>query len=103
VRRIPARWRSGDSILLVEAGESLAEQATLIEFLWRAAPFLSLAHDLPDEGLERAIAEAAAWSGAEAEVELPADQSGAVAVLAVSPDQVPGLGWERLVQIGEVG
>jgi len=103
VRKIPSRWRSGDSILLVEAGESLAEQAALIEFLWRAAPFLSLAHDVPNGGLERAIAEAAAWSGAEAEVELPADQSGAAAILAVSADQVPGLGWERLVQIGEVG
>jgi len=34
---------------------------------------------------------------------LPADHAGAAAILAVSPDQVPGLGWERLVKIGEVG
>jgi phosphoribosylformylglycinamidine synthase II len=102
VRMIPSLWRSGDAILLAESGESLLEQAALIEFLWRSAPVLSLAHDLSDGGLERALAEAAAWSGAEAEVELPANPAGVAAVLAVSPDQVPGLGWERLVQIGEV-
>jgi phosphoribosylformylglycinamidine synthase len=101
VREIPSRWRSGDSILLAEAGESLGEQIALIEFLWRSAPVLSLAHDVSD-GVERAIAEAAAWSSAEAEVALPADPAGAAVVLAVSPDQVPGLGWERLVVIGRV-
>jgi phosphoribosylformylglycinamidine synthase subunit PurL len=102
VRRIPSRWRSGDAILLAEAGESLAEQAALIEFLWRTAPVLSLAHDLSDGGLERAIAEAAAWSGAEAEVELPPSPVGAAAILAMPADQVARLGWERLVQIGQV-
>jgi phosphoribosylformylglycinamidine synthase II len=101
VREIPSRWRSGDSILLAEAGESLGEQIALIEFLWRSAPAFSLAHDVSD-GLERAIAEAATWSSAEAEVELRTDPVGAAAVLAVSPDQVPGLGWERLVEIGQV-
>jgi phosphoribosylformylglycinamidine synthase subunit PurL len=101
VREIPSRWRSGDSILLAEAGESLGEQIALIEFLWRSAPAFSLAHDVSD-GIERAIAEAAAWSSAEAEVELRTDPVGAAAVLAVSPDQVPGLGWERLVEIGRV-
>jgi len=102
VRRIPSRWRSGDAVLVAEASESVAEQAALIEFLWRSAPALSLAHDVSDGGLERALAEAAAWSSAEANVELPANPAGAAAVLAVSADQVPGLGWERLVQIGEV-
>jgi phosphoribosylformylglycinamidine synthase II len=102
VRKIPSRWRSGDSILVAEAGESFAEEAALIDFLWRSAPALSLAHDVSDGGLERTLAEAAAWSGAEAKVELPANPARAAAVLAVPPDQVPGLGWERLVQIGEV-
>jgi phosphoribosylformylglycinamidine synthase len=102
VRSIPSRWRSGDAVLMAEASESLAEQAALIEFLWRSAPVLSFAHDLSNGGLERAIAEAAAWSGVEADVELPSDSPGVVAILAVSPDQVPGLGWERLAQIGEV-
>jgi len=102
VRKIPSRWRSGDAILLAEAGESLAEQAAVIEFLWRSAPVLSFAHDLSDGGLERAIAEAAAWSSAEPEVELPADSGDVAAILAVSPGQVTGLGWERLVQIGHV-
>jgi phosphoribosylformylglycinamidine (FGAM) synthase-like enzyme len=102
VRKIRSRWRTGDAVLVVEAGESLAEQAALIEFLWRSVPFLSLAHDVSNGGLDRTIAEAAAWSGAPAEVDQPADTSAAAAVLAVSPDQVPALGWERLVQIGEV-
>ncbi len=102
VRKIPSRWRSGDCVLLAETGDSLAEQAALIEFVWKAAPLLSLAHDVSDGGLELALAEAAAWSGAKAEVDLPAHSAAAAAVLAVSPDQVPGLGWERLVQIGEV-
>src|SRR5213079_389968 len=30
VRKIPSRWRSGEAILLAEAGESVAEQAALI-------------------------------------------------------------------------
>jgi hypothetical protein len=102
VRKIPSRWRPGDAILLAEGGESLAEQVALIEFLWRSAPVLSFAHDLSDGGLERAIAEAEAWSSVEAEVELPADSGDVAAILAVSPEQVPGLRWERLVQIGHV-
>jgi phosphoribosylformylglycinamidine synthase len=102
VRTIRSRWRAGDSILVAEAGESLADNAALIEFLWRSAPVLSLAHDLSDGGVGRAIAEAAAWSGARAKVDLPTNPTGAAAVLALSPDQVPGLDWERLVQIGEV-
>src|SRR5207253_7985290 len=65
VRKIPSRWRSGNSILVAEAGESLAEEAALIEFLWRSAPVLSLANDLSDGGLERALAEAEAWRGTE--------------------------------------
>jgi phosphoribosylformylglycinamidine synthase II len=102
VRRIPSRWRSGDVVLVAETGESLPEEAALIEFLWRSAPVLSLAHDLTDGGVAQALAEAAAWSGAEAEVELPANLEAVAAVLAVPRDQVPRLGWERLVQIGEV-
>src|SRR5213082_1779359 len=51
VRKIPSRWRPGDSILVAEADESLAEQVALIEFLWRSAPFISLAHDLSAGGL----------------------------------------------------
>ena len=102
VRKIRSRWRSGDAVLVAEAGESLAAQAALIDFLWRSVPFLSLAHDISNGGLDRTLAEAAAWCGVPAQVDLPADTSAAAAVLAVSPDQIPGLGWERLVQIGEV-
>ena len=74
--------------------EHLRNALTILRF--------SLAHDVSAGGLESAIAEAAAWSNAEAEVELPANSACAGAVLGVSPDQVPGLGWKRLVQIGEV-
>jgi hypothetical protein len=74
----------------------------LIEFLWRSVPFLSLAHDVSSGGLKRTLGEAGVWSGSPAEVDMGAIPAAAAAVLAVSPDQVPGLGWERLVRIGEV-
>src|SRR5438874_5915148 len=51
VRRIPSRWRSGDAILVAEAGESVAEQAALVEFLWRAAPILSFARPEGDSAV----------------------------------------------------
>ena len=53
----------------------LAAEATLVEFLWRAAPLLSLAHDASAGGLAVALAEAALWSGIGAELELPDDDA----------------------------
>ena len=47
-----------------------AQSAALVEFLWRAAPLLSLAHDVAAGGLAVALAEAGLWSGVGAELEL---------------------------------
>ncbi len=104
VRAVPGRWRSGDVVLLATAPEdSLAAEAALIRFLWKAAPHLSLCHDVGTAGLEAALAEAAAWSGGlEADVSLPDEPTTGAAVLATSPDLVPGLGRKGYVQIGVV-
>ena len=100
VRQIPSGWRSGDCILLAEAGDSLAEQAALIAFLWRSAPLLSLAHDVSDGGLELALAEAADWSG------LASTCGGEAAygsvVLACTPADVEKLDWPNLRVLGAV-
>jgi phosphoribosylformylglycinamidine synthase subunit PurL len=102
VREVPTRWRSGDVLLLATAGPSLDEQAALVEFLWRSAPLLSLAHDVSDGGLSLAIREAADWSGREAAVELPPEPPAGAIVLAVPADTVGELAWQRLARIGRV-
>jgi phosphoribosylformylglycinamidine synthase II len=102
VREAPQRWRLGDVVLLAVAGDSIGEQAALIDFLWRSAPLLSLAHDVGDGGPELALREAAEWSGAEADVELPLEPPAGTAIVALPRDQVGGLGRDGLVEIGEV-
>ena len=103
VRLVPARWETGDVVLLAQAPEaSLAAEAALIRFLWKAAPLLSLCHDVGYGGLEHALAEAARWSGREADVDLPVEPAHGAAILATSPDQVARLGSKGFVQIGEV-
>jgi phosphoribosylformylglycinamidine synthase subunit PurL len=106
VRRVPGRWRSGDAVLLATSPEgSLAAEAALIRFLWKAAPQLSLCHDVGSGGVQAALAEAAAWSGGlEAEVEIPADYDArrGAAILACRPGRVRRLGSRGFVQIGEV-
>jgi phosphoribosylformylglycinamidine synthase subunit PurL len=70
VRRIPQRWRRGDKLSVVRGAsnnlsldaERLAAEAELIELVWRAAPGLSLVHDVSDGGLELALREMADWS-----------------------------------------
>src|SRR5919197_4689241 len=55
VRAVPSRWRQGDVVLLAQAPEdSLAAEAAPVRFLWRAAPLLSLCHDVGYGGLARA-------------------------------------------------
>jgi phosphoribosylformylglycinamidine synthase len=106
VRRVPTRWRSGDSVLLATSPDgSLEAEAALVRFLWKAAPHLSLCHDVGSGGIEAALAEAAAWSGGlEAEVTLPPDYDSrrGAAILACSPGRVRRLGSRGFVQIGQV-
>jgi len=102
VRNIPSRWEPGDVVLLAQAPEdSLAAEAALIRFLWKAAPLLTLCHDVGYAGLEHALAEAAEWSGREADVDLVDVRRGA-AVLALPRNEVARLGSKGLVEIGQV-
>ncbi len=131
VRLVPGGWREGDAVLLVGAspvafagseyqaryGEvggvparlDLAAEASLVEFLWRAAPQCSLVHDVSHGGLAVALAEAAIHSGLGAEVELPDDprawfgEGGGQAVLACAPEIVGLLGGVPIRRIGTVG
>ncbi len=106
VRRVPARWQSGDAVLLATSpGGSLAAETALIRFLWKAAPHLTLCHDVGSGGIAGALAEAAAWSGGlEAEVEIPADYDSrrGAAILACRPGRVSRLGSRGFTQIGVV-
>jgi phosphoribosylformylglycinamidine (FGAM) synthase-like enzyme len=104
VRSVPSRWREGDAVLLAQVPVlELAAEAALVRFLWKAAPILSLSHDVGDQGLEAALAEAALWSSVGAEIELPGEPSGGAAVLACSPDDVELLGTKGFFRIGTVG
>jgi phosphoribosylformylglycinamidine synthase subunit PurL len=103
VRLVPRRWEQGDLVLLATAPESsLAAEAALIRFLWKAAPLLSLCHDVGYGGLAHALEQASRWSGREAEVELPAEPANGAAVLAIAPDQLELLGTRGFVRIGTV-
>jgi phosphoribosylformylglycinamidine synthase len=103
VRLVPGGWEPGDAVLLATAPESsLAAEAALIRFLWKAAPLLSLCHDVGYAGLEHALAEAERWSGRSADIDLPPEPAYGAAVLATSADQVARLGARGFVQIGEV-
>jgi phosphoribosylformylglycinamidine synthase II len=104
VRLVPNRWQQGDAVLLATAPEaSLAAEAALIRFLWKAAPLLTLSHDVGHRGLDHALAEAARWSGRDADLDLPSDTlSLGAAVLACAPADVERLGSRGFVQIGQV-
>jgi phosphoribosylformylglycinamidine synthase len=130
VRAVPGRWREGDVVLLAGAPElSLAgseyqalygetggrpanldpaAEARLVEFLWRSAPLLSLAHDAAEGGLAVALAEAAIWSGIGAELDLDGDaeslfgEGGGVAVVACAPEALARLGGVPLRRVGLV-
>jgi len=104
VRQIPSRWREGDVVLVATVpAHELAAEAALVRFLWKAAPLLTLAHDVGDQGLEAALAEAALWSGVGARLNLPAEPVGGAAVLACAADDVELLGSKGLKVIGAVG
>jgi phosphoribosylformylglycinamidine synthase len=105
VRLVPDKWRPGDVVLLAAAPEfDLAAEAALVRFLWKAAPLLSLAHDVSDGGIDLALAEAAEWSGRSAEIDSNSllQGSGGAAVIACPPEHLEKLGTRGLTVIGEV-
>ncbi len=132
VRIVPGRWREGDVVLIASApklaltlawseyqalyGEpggarphlDLGAERALVEFLWRSAPILSLAHDVSAGGPAVALAQAALWSGIGAEVELPEDvlawfgEGGGQAVIACAPAEVERLEGIPLRELGVV-
>jgi phosphoribosylformylglycinamidine synthase subunit PurL len=73
VRRVPQGWRRGDLVSVVRgpAELGLEHEAALIRLVWQAAPSMSLVHDVSDGGLDTALAEMAAWSGVQAELDVP--------------------------------
>ena len=105
VRFVPGAWQADDVVLVATApGElDLAAEAALIRYVWKAAPVLTLAHDVSDGGLEEALREAALHSGIGARVELPDPAPGGRVVLACAPADVDRLGTKGIEQIGVVG
>jgi phosphoribosylformylglycinamidine (FGAM) synthase-like enzyme len=104
VRLVPDTWRTGDVLLLATApGElDLAAEAALVRYVWKAAPVLSLAHDVSDGGIAAALREAAEHSGTEANVDLPEPAPGGQVLLACARADVARLGSKGLQQIGVV-
>jgi len=105
VRFVPGPWREGDVVLLATApGDlDLAAEAALVRYVWKAAPVLTLAHDVSDGGLKVALCEAALYSGVGAAIELPPPAPGGCVVLACDPTDVERLGTKGLERIGTVG
>ena len=132
VRTVPAAWHDGDVVLLagsprlsLEGSEyqalygqtggappslDLEAEAALVEFLWRAAPLLSLSHDAAEGGLGVACAEAAIVSGIGADLDMPSDpvelfgEGGGHAVVACAPSNVDRLPQTvALRKLGVVG
>ena len=103
VRLVPSGWERGDVVLLASAPEdSLAAEVALVRFLRKAAPLLTLCHDVGSGGLEAAVAEAVRWSGREADVRLPEEPAAGAAILACAPEDVSRLGTRGFVEIGTV-
>jgi phosphoribosylformylglycinamidine synthase subunit PurL len=73
VRSVPQGWRPGDIVSVVRgpSNTELDHEAELIGLVWRAAPELSLVHDVSDGGLETALREMAEWSKVDAELDVP--------------------------------
>ncbi|HKT45482.1 MAG TPA: phosphoribosylformylglycinamidine synthase subunit PurL [Gaiellaceae bacterium] len=103
VRLVPSGWQKGDVVLLAAAPEeSLAAEAALVRFLWKATPLLTMCHDVGARGLPAALEEAARWSGREADIDLPAEPGHGAAILACARENVSRLGSRGFVEIGEV-
>ena len=105
VRFVPGAWRSGDAVLVATApGElDLAAEAALVRFVWKAAPVLTLAHDVSYGGVGQALRDAEEHSELVADVELPvAAGSGGQILLACAPEDVERLGTKGVERIGTV-
>jgi phosphoribosylformylglycinamidine synthase len=104
VRLLPNRWQAGDVVLVATApGDlELTAEAALIRYVWKAAPVLTLAHDVSEGRIEQALQEAAEHSGREARVTLPADVPGGQVLLACAPEDVERLGTKGIQRIGAV-
>jgi phosphoribosylformylglycinamidine synthase II len=104
VRLVPDRWQRGDVIVVATApGElDLAAEAALVRYVWKAAPVLTLAHDVSDGGIQEALREAAEHSGVEADVELPDWSAGGKVLLACARENLSRLGSKGVQQIGLV-
>ncbi len=91
VTQIPDRWRTGEAVYLLQGfGHGL------VEFVWRHAHLFSLAHDVSDGGLTRALSEAAAWSGTDVVRTQHAMGEGVVVASAERPP------WDDVVELGQV-
>ncbi len=91
VTRIPSRWRRGDRVALL-----VGEGAELVGFVWQNAHRFSLAHDVSWGGVEKAIREAAVWSGVEADLDVVEGSGVLVAYSGGDPE------WDRLLHLGTV-
>ncbi len=94
-RRAPRRPRPATS--------TSRPRRPLVRFVWKAAPVLTLAHDVSDGGIEQALREAADHSGREAAVDaLPPNATGGQMLLACAPENVERLGTKGVLPIGTV-
>jgi phosphoribosylformylglycinamidine synthase II len=105
VRYVPDRWHTGDVVLVATApgGLDLAAEAALVRYVWKAAPVLTLAHDVSDGGIEQALREVEEHCGIGANVDLPEPAPGGQVLLACAPEHVDRLGTKGLQEIGTVG
>ena len=91
VREVPRGWQPGDYVWLAEGDE-----VELITWLWRAAPRLSLAHDVSDGGLAHALAKASRFSRHELTAEDDAPYGSVIVAGREAPD------WPHLRELGTV-
>ncbi len=90
VRAVPRGWQPGDRVWLAEG-----DAVELIDWLWRNAATLSLAHDVGGGGLAHALEEASRFSGHEFTAEGDAPY-GSVVLAGERPD------WPHLRKLGTV-
>jgi phosphoribosylformylglycinamidine synthase subunit PurL len=91
VRAVPLGWQPGDRVWLAEGDE-----VELIAWLWRAAPRLSLAHDVSDGGLAHGLDEASRFSGSEFTADGDAPYGSVIVAGPEAPD------WPHLRELGRV-